>query len=499
MLSLHRTFLAVDYDRRQVRLVEFSVQRSGTVRIIRQVNAPIGQDVSVTDPDGFGRFLAELIDRQGIKARRAIFAVGRDSAMLHHLDVPATPEDELADLVRFRVSQELPFAIEEAVADYVITSRDQKGCVTSVLAGVVRHEHLDYLRRVGKAASLRIKRIDLRPYANFIACRSAGMLAEGPALFIELGADAVEIAAFSETASLFSRTAGLAAEGDKGVIDNALLQVQRTLPAYNAGPRYTELTQVIVSGDTGVEDVFLERVAEQLKLDGRKFSARSSHSTDGDCTCSACYGLAAGQCCEKTDRFDFLDPQRAVDPAARRTRTIQLVAAGLIVLLIAGIVGSNRLQSARQAELRQLKRSNSRLKKELDQFDRFRRQVEGVTEWRRKKMNWLKELAELTDRLPDTEDAYLTRIVLAEKTKGDNLAGIDINGRAKSVEIITRLLDQINTDARYELIPGPQTDADTSKEYAKSFKFKLIIGPEKENAGDKSQATDGTVPPAGPR
>jgi len=478
MLSLRKTFLAVDYNTVRVRLVQCSLLRCGSVKVVREVNEPVPDHVSVADPSGFGSFLSQLIDREGIGTRSAIFAVSRDAAIVHHLTVPATAQEDLANLVRFRISQELTFPVKQAVVDYVITSRDDAGRATCVLAGAVKVEHIDHLRRLAGSAGLRIKRIGLRPYANFIASREAGYLTEGPALFLELAEDSIEIGIFAPDESLFSRSAGLAIAEEKGLVDNAILQMQRTLPAYEASERYQQPTQVIVAGDTGLEDDLLDPVTKQVNLPAQRFNASGPSAPAVGCTMSACYGLGAAQYRDKNDRFDFLDPKRAVDPAARRRRTIQLATAAVIALLIIGIIGSKQFQSARRAELRDLLSLAKRTKKQARRFDDFAAQVREVNQWRNKNMNWLDEFRQLTDRLPNTKDAYLERVHFTEKAKGDALAAITIEGKAISSEIVGRLFKNLNADGRYEKVAsGAQTTRDDSSDYPESFKFTLIIGP----------------------
>lgn len=475
MVSFRKTFLVVDYDASRVRVAEVAAQRSGAVKVLRQLHESLPDGVAVGDPDAFGTFLARWLEREGVTTRWAVLAVGRDAAMLHHLTVPATAADELANLVRFRMSQELPFAIEESVVDYVITERDSDRQVTNVLAGAVRLEHLDYLRHLARAAGLRIKRIGLRPYASFLACRAAGYLADGPALFVELGRDVAEIGAFTERVSLFSRSVGVAGEDDQALIDNTLLQLQRTLPAYTASERYEAPAQVIVAGDTGLEDDFLGPAAEQLALKARRFEVPASQAGGVEYASSACYGLATGQVCEKNDRFDFVDPKRAVDPTAKRTRTVQIAAAVLIGLLILAIVGSKRVQSTRQATLAELRGLDKKMKTELREFQDFTQQVTRVNQWRGKKVDWLGELQQLTDRLPDPRDVYADRMRFAESRKDGILATIEINGNAKSGEIVNRLFEQLNQDGRYSVSRGGE-NVSPNREYPENFKFTVVIG-----------------------
>lgn len=485
MLSLHRKAVAIDYDSKDVRLLEFSRERGGTVSVHRRCAGRLPEGVSVDDPEGFGKHLSELMVREGIATRTVDFAIARDEGMMHHLSVPATPDDELANLVRFQLSQELPFAIEESSVDYVVTARAEGGLASRLIAGAVKLEHLDRLRHVARAAGLSIRRIGFRPYTSYLACRQAGLLAEGATLFVYLAHETIEIDVFDrEEGLLFSRSAGLT-EGveEQSTVERGILQLHRTLPAYHAEGRAKPLGQVVVAGETGSEGEFLEKVQEQLKLTGRLFALPGE---SGGVEYSACYGLAVGQYESRASQFDFLNPKRAVDPVAQRNRRYQLVAALLIVLLIVGFVTMRRVRSDRQAELARLTAIDEELQDELKEHKRFERQVRQMAEWSEGKVNWLDQLSELTERMPDPQQAYVEVVRLSEARKGEGAARISIQGQAKSAQVVNQMYQTLLQSGEYlEVDRRAESTARTSREYPESFNFEIVAASSEAGAASK--------------
>ncbi len=472
MISLSRKLVAIDYDADHVRALEFSGIRGGPVKVFGARVEAVPKDVDVSDADVFGRFLSAMLERGGIKSRSTVFCVSRSDAIIHSVPVPSVPDDELANLVRFRLSQELPFAIEESVVDFVVTSRDKADLATSVDAVAVKLECLDRLRHIARVAGLQIRRIGLRPLANYRACRRAGYLKRGPALFVYVGGGAVEFDVFSEeNGLLFSRSAGIGGEiNGEDIIEEAMLQLQRTMPAYTAIARSEKIATVIVAGDSGFEDELLGRIKEELGVDGRVFELDCPGVGEKGHGLSACHGLAAGAYCPQREEINFVAPKRAVDPVAKRARRIQVGTLIAIAVVIVGLFISSRVRAASELRETELATTNKALSKQLKVLKGFEDQLIEIRKWRDGKVNWLAEINALTGSVLDTKDAYIVSAMLVEKD--DNTLKINITGKAKSGEAVDVLYDSLRSGGRYHVDRGavsPTKKAD----YQVSFKFEL--------------------------
>jgi len=481
MSLLGRTIAAVDYDATRIRVLEFGHDRSGSVKILRKVVEPVPQGLALSDAAALGTHLAEMLRRTKIRTRWVNFLVRREEVLLHHLAVPACPEEELTNLVRFRLSQELPFAIEESTVDYVIAARNEAGLATGVLACASKLEYVDHLRHVARSAGLSIRRIGFRPHANLLACQAAGLTRSETSLFVSLGAESIEFDVFTADGELlFSRSAGLTEASESGsALDRALLQLQRTLPAYRAEARSVPLTQVIVDGDAGYEREFAERARGQGDWKVRPFALPVLSGSPEMSGFSTCYGLAVGQYRRPVDQFDFLHPKRAVDPAARRAKRVQLSVAGLAMLLMVSI-GYSRWQLASRERTRQeLETSVKALKREATKVDDFRTQIEKLEAWRDRRINWLDELNRLTESLPDKSKVFLSNVTMAEERPDQAALGMmRIDGYAVSSEAVEQFRDRLKSIGRYYVDVGEikeNKETKLSEGYSWSFAVPLKV------------------------
>jgi hypothetical protein len=486
-VQLSSNLLGIDSDRNHIRILEFSKDHGGagsvkgkvSVKVLRTISEKIEPGMDVDDGEKLGGVIKEVLRKHRITTTGAVFAVGRERAFWHPLSIPASVEDQVANLVRFQLAQELPFAIEESVVDYVITARNEEGKVTGVLAAAVRTETLNYLQKLARSAGLTIRRVGLRPYANFMAVQSGNLVGEQITLFVDLSLQGLEIDIVSpEGGLIFSRNIGLEESPNEGTVlkdgylEKAILQMKRTLQAqaYLAGSPSQRPHQAIIAGNTGWEQEFSEMVAMQATLSSRLFELPGEAGGGGGF--SAAYGMACGQYQPRQTQFDFLSPKRAVDPQAVRARHIRLGVVALAALMLMAFLYSNRLVADRTKEYYRLAAENKKLGVELSNFKKFSIQVNEVQAWTDREMNWLEQLQKLTELLPSTEQAYFGRIFMAESSKADALAEISLDGQAKSRPVMDAIVKDLAEKGSYVVVPGPQST--TTGEYPENFKVNLM-------------------------
>ncbi len=493
-MQLNSNLLGIDGDRNHIRILEFARERGGAgksnIRVIRTVSEKIESGLDLEDGEKLGSFIREALRKNQIGTSGAVFAIGRERAFWHPLAIPASPEDQVANLVRFQLAQELPFAIEESVVDYVITSRNEEGKVIGVLAAAVRTETLNYFQKVCRSAGLTIRRVGLRPYANFMAVQAAGLVDGKMTLFVDLSLQGLEIDIFSpEGGVIFSRNVGLeentveAVPLKEGYLEKAILQLKRTLQAqaYLAGSAEQRPHQAIIAGNTGWEQEFSEIVTMQVSLPSKVFELPGREG-DGSGFVAA-YGMACGQYQPHSRQFDFLGPKRAVDPQAVRARYIRLGVIALAAVMILAFVYTNRLTGQRKQYYNKLFADNQKLIDETKEFKKFSLQVKEIQAWMDRKMNWLDQIQRLTELLPSTKNAYLGHISLAESVKSGALAVISIDGQARSGTVIDEIAKILAEKGRYEVVPGSQST--TSGDYPENFKIDLTLARRHESKKDK--------------
>jgi len=476
----NNSVIAVDRDRDRIRVLHFVKERSGGVRVLKAVSETITEALLAEDAETVGTHLKTFLQKHDIRASMLVFAMGRERSFLHALTIPASPEDQVANLVRFQLAQELPFAIEESVVDYIVTARNEEGKVTGVLAAAVRREHVDFLQHVAKTAGLKLAGVGLKPYANLMAVRDRKDGQDKVVLFMDLGRRDLEIDVFSPTEGIaFSRSVGLdEASGTSPLkdlfLEQGILQLKRTLhaQAYLAGSPKGSPQEILISGSTGWEDEFAELAGKQLSLPTHVF--RPAEAGEHACTMVGVYGLACGLVRPRQEQFNFLRPKRAVDPQAVRMRYIQFGVAAFALLMIIGFLYSNHLVAEREEIYKAKAAENVKLKEKVGKFKNFANQANGVQAWLDRKVNWLDQLQNLTELLPTTDKAYVGHVFLAEGKGSGVLADISLEGMAKSRQVIDEIAKTLVEKGKLKVVPGQVFPV--SGEYSSSFKFTVIAG-----------------------
>jgi len=481
-LRLNGKHIAVDWDGFTVRLLEFSRDRSGKVLVHRAVSVP-AESSGAEDPEVAGAFLKSALAQHQIRASNLVVGVGRDRAFLHTLTIPASPEDQVANLVRFQLAQELPFAIEESAVDYVITARDESGKVTGVLAAAVKTETMTFFQHLARSAGLSLKRVGLRPHVNFLAAQGVGVLDGRTILLVDLSLRGLEIDIISGTRGvIFSRYLGLE-DGATGTgltreayLEKATLQIKRTLQAQNylaGGQSGDRPERLLVAGSTGWEHDLSAAASTELSLPATVFGLPDS-TGPATSAFSACFGLACGVFKPPSDQLDFLNPKRAVDPQAVRSRQVRMAVGALAVLMLFGFLLSHHIVNSREKEYQSLVNKKNQLEKDAKALQKFSNQMAAIQRWQDRKMNWLDQLNGLTVLLPDNEKTYLTQIVLSE-TKTDVRAVIELQGLAKSQEEIDRLALTLAEKGKYKVSLGSQTNLQGGGDYPADYKLNLTL------------------------
>jgi Tfp pilus assembly PilM family ATPase/Tfp pilus assembly protein PilN len=478
-LLLNRHLLAIDGDRYFVRLLSFRRERGGRVVVHQAISEPTEPGLVLDDAEKLGAFIRAAAEKHHLSFDPAVCAVGRERAFLHALTIPATPDDQVANLVRFQLAQELPFAIEESVVDYVVTARREDGNVTGVLAAAVKTEFLEYLQLAFRKAGLSLRQVGLRPFANLLAVRDATGAAGANVLFVDLGLQGLEIDFIKSDGVLeFSRNVGLEDTPAQttplkdAFLEQAILQVKRTLQAqaYMAGALTARPERVLVAGATGWEGEFASRVTSQLSLPAQVFSLPEAGFEQS--AFATCYGLARGQTRSRQDQFNFLAPKKAVDPRAVRSRYYRLAVGAAAAFMILGFIYSRGQVGRAERELAGLQAEEKRLGDDVKKFNQFAEQMDQVHTWMDKRVDWLGQMKRLSEFLPPNDRIYLSDLRLAGGGESsDVFVDISLNGQTRSRQDIDKLAQILAEKGRYKVTLGQQ--ATLTGEYPETFRITL--------------------------
>lgn len=492
--SGRRKHVAIDYDRRQIRLVAFEYVRK-VPTILSMHTAAIPDDVNAADPAALGKFLKTVVDRLSLRGARALMCVGRAQAVLKSLTLPpGAGADELASMVQFQVAQELPFGADEAVVDFTRgahwdadqADQGEAGSEgTTVLAAAVRLPVIDAARQICDEAGIKLERLGLRPHANHRAVRRCVQTQPGErVVFVNVTADEAEIDVMCDETLEFSRAVSLPASGANGVpaqatqadaraqaVRRVVTEVAMSLQSFDAVQRGAEIHGCLVAGATGLEEQLAAALADRLGVKCSLFDPAGGFSLARGPEVSA-FGAALGLAAEQVAElpFDFLNPKRPAPP--RDTRKLRAAAALASVAVVIGgaVLARSAYLGGHRRTLAALDSENRKLKEHKKQLEKLRARIELIEEWRAGQLDWLGQLAHLSNTLPGAETAYLDSVTCKP-------GRIALLGRTKDRQAIARFYKDIMAMSGYEVRPGATSAVADPFGYSLKFDMEVIISP----------------------
>jgi hypothetical protein len=448
-------FLAVDWDENELRYVQAEIGgRKVTVRAVGVVSL-LGE----SDPDSethdaaaaWGESLAVELKERKLGKPRLLVAAPRRHIELLNLTLPPAKDDELPELVSNQSINESPLLDETWIMDFVPASDDATAS-REVTAAAVSPGALAQIHQQAAAAGLKAEHVLLRPFAVTSLLNRVSAGDNQSCLAVDRVGNEVELCMLADGRNALSRTVRLP-RATAAPADGTRLaaEISRTLAV---APRpeteesselricllgnrreYAELVdQLAEDQGTSVEviDPFVAlKVAEELLPPERaQFAPLLGMLLD----------QAAG-----THGIDFLHPRKS-RPATSRWRIGALAGGAVAVaaLLVAGNVWLtvSEIEQSNREMYMQYKQMDATMEKIAEQNE----VLETIAAWKRREINWLDELRDLSIRFPGPRDAVVLRMNM--RASGDTGGLVDLQGLVRDPKILAEMEHQVRDDQR---------------------------------------------------
>ena len=507
MIRLAKRVLCLDWDKRALRIVVARVG-AGEMQLDDAHSHRVPTSVDPEDPEAMGALIAQQLQRHRIKHSRVIVDVPRDRAVINRLTVPPTPLGELAAAVRFQAMRELPFPIEEAQIDYVVTTTNDDNLATEVLLAAARREALDRLRETCRAAGLTPARIGLRPYANMVSVMHLPAMNDRRVLFVDVGPTTTEIDVMCGNLLAFSRAANVSVpfhggelDGDDSrvsskaelagleladsvsstAVDELLVEITRTLQAYRATATDATIDQIVIAGATGIESSLVEAADERFDLPATLFDPTSTLGVSEEDApklraFASTLGLAWGLSREGLLEIDFLNPKKPIPPRQMLKRGLRIGAAtaAVIVLATGSLIVWNMIERNRELDgLRDENRKLTGLVKENIEIDIKRMEAEQWDSEARAGV-WLDHLLWLTENAVEPGKKMLVSDVAFNAKNAKITLKLLCTDRKVATEF-AKALNEVRTKDRQPVYVATQLGWKQGKTIDPKFKGKIDI------------------------
>lgn len=480
--------IAIDIEKDVVRVVEMSGGQPPRLDRLRtgKIELPEGD----LKADVFGVALKKALDQIGARPKAAYMCVPRAQVVLRPLIVPNLEDvREMAAIVNFQISKDLPFRIEDAVVDFKVLRmlepiaappvQPTEGAPATpegpavpqprleVLVGAVKKDVVDFQKAVAAAAGFELAGLALRSSAYVRVLRACGETPPDAALaLIVLRQEEITVEVIANEALALSRVINVplpapnaSAEAESAFLNAVALEVVRSLHSYDGMMWHKPIAKVLVGGASGLELKVAEALGIRLQLPASvldlRDSLRSKDATREELSAAlAPIGLSIAAQDPAGLPIDFIDPKKPAVPGnSRRTKII--IAAAAVLVVMAGLFGvrarliqnHNKIKQAVQDQV-------TEAEKKSPLYRKLKSQTKVVKAWADDDQNWLDHLAYLSGILPPADQLYINAIATTSQRI------IRMSVQARTGELLAEL-DKKLRSAGYEVKPlsiTPATD-----------------------------------------
>ncbi|MBI1904233.1 MAG: hypothetical protein HYS13_24320 [Planctomycetia bacterium] len=437
--------LAIEWDAREARVAVATCR--GKEAVIEQAFAvdlqPREGGGSPTEVNVAQRLRDALAER-GIGKAETLVALGRANIELRVLSVPAAPDEEMPDLVRFQAMRQFASIGEDWPLDFVPLEHTSEG-TANVLAAAVAPELVKQIRGTCEAAGLEPLRLVLRPFAAAALLRRRAQ-DRRCRLMVDLLTDEADLTVLADGQVAFMRTVRLASHDPEPAWRALLGEMRRTIAAAHQqlGNRRVEL--VTICGDPSEHGELKAAVASQLSLEieyfdpftgppGKQVPASGELmplSLSGAISLTPhllkvlpehpgrfapLLGMLAAEAGGTAHAIDFLHPRHRPAPPSRRGRWVTVGASVGGAVAVALVVMVGWLWSL-DSQITGLKKKSFNMDKEVKAAQKLRANADRVDEFVSGDVVWLEELRELSTELPPPEEATVAGMTFGTRVAG---------------------------------------------------------------------------------
>lgn len=496
----NKKLLTIDWDKKDLRLAMVRPKANG-VELLKAVSVPIPADVVVDDAESLGAFLREAMRQSNIGAKSAIMNIPREQVVLNTLNLPPTPSEEMPALVQFQIVKELPFSADQATIDFACGEHDAKSACT-VLVAAVRHEDIEFYRKMAKEAGLTIERIGLRPYANLLAVQTnMPDMRDKSLLIVEVGPQLTEIDVVQTGSLTFSRAASAPLpdfnkqstenikdsritsspiqnlepdESSREAVKQLMVDVIRSFEAYRATAPSVSIDQVVVCGATGIEAELAESLAARFAVRAQLFSPdRALDLTPQRAKelrgFSAVIGLALGHGQEKLETFDFLNPKKPISKRTLRMKKVPTAILTAAFLIGAGLTFHFKFVKPETNKLENLMGKIRKYQKRQKPIKKFTNQVTALENWINSEQYWPEVLVALTQAFPPEKEAYVTHLdfeTRAERKSTRRVSEVTLRLRNEKLGAVNQQTESLRNHGFLNVVPGADTKSEGNDHYS---------------------------------
>jgi Tfp pilus assembly PilM family ATPase len=450
--------LAIDWDHEFLHVIAGNTGRGG-VSVDRAFVWSIGGELTPQNGEALGHKLREALKSAGAAAGPVVASLGRERVVVKELRFPPVPPADEPALVRFQAAKDLSELPDDVVIDYAKISPPDAAGERQALAVALKKQTFKGLQALCQGAGLKLAAVTTRSSALAGTVERAQALGAAPVhetvAVLVVGRRWAELAVLNQGRVLLTRALAVGA--------TLTGEVQRSLAMFLMQKGNVPAPEVLlVAGqrDPAVEANLKDLVGVNVqRLEPLGVADQTVEGERG--LYAAAVGAAHLWGKQGALAINFAapkEPKPRVDP--NRSRKL-VYGAAAAALLIAALVGGNRVLAAKRVEIEQLRQMKTELDEQYKKMAQDRLDIEGLKEWEETTVSWLDEFYDLSARFPHQVGFRLKDITATPPSKRggkDKIAGqISITGVARADQIghVNDFIDSLRNDRYLKASPGP--------------------------------------------
>ncbi len=179
-----RKCLGVDIGTSSIKVAELSTEKTG-VRVLRMARAELNLPPGPMDPERINlvsKALKELLSKNRIGTKQAVFCVPGQSVFVRRIKVPRTTEERLHRIVAYEARQQIPFALDNALMEYQVFDPGNSPEIEVLLVAIKKDIVLEFMKVISKsglkAVAISVTSLALFNYYAFDAMSVEDLAAE---------------------------------------------------------------------------------------------------------------------------------------------------------------------------------------------------------------------------------------------------------------------------------------------------------------------------------
>ncbi len=203
--------ITVDLGTSTLKFAEFAIGRNGALTLLHFGVEELGLDPNKEEERA--KFvtptLAKLFKKYRIKEREAYLSISGQSVFMRFVKLPPVDPGQVEQVVKFEAQQNVPFPIDEVTWDYQMMPTRTSGNEAEAVIVAIKKEVIEAEIEAVERAGVKIKQVDVAPFALLNAFRYSEPQTDDCVLIIDMGARSTNLV-FVEKNSFWIRSVPIA-------------------------------------------------------------------------------------------------------------------------------------------------------------------------------------------------------------------------------------------------------------------------------------------------